>query len=61
MRIQTPIKSKTELQAHELTLNEIGERMGLTRERVRQIEVKGLIKLRKQLSLKNLKSINQFI
>lgn len=44
-----------------LALNEIGERMALTRERVRQIEAKALIKLRKQLSLRNLRSINQFI
>jgi RNA polymerase primary sigma factor len=32
-----------------LTLNEIGERLGLTRERIRQIEKDALIKLREQL------------
>src|SRR5260370_35340110 len=31
------------------TLNEIGDRLGLTRERVRQIEVEALAKLREQL------------
>ena len=44
-----------------LTLKEIGQRMELTRERVRQIEVKALIKLQKQLELRNLKRIDQII
>ncbi|MCF8190573.1 MAG: hypothetical protein K9J14_04840 [Polynucleobacter sp.] len=44
-----------------LTLSEIGQRMGLTRARVRQIEVRALIKLQKQLDLRNLKHINQII
>lgn len=44
-----------------LTLKEVGKTMDLTRERVRQIEVKALIKLQKQLELRNLKCINQII
>jgi RNA polymerase primary sigma factor len=35
--------------AQPLTLNEIGERLGLTRERIRQIEKDALLKLREQL------------
>lgn len=44
-----------------LTLKEVGDVMGVARERVRQIEVKALIKLQKQLELLNLKHINQII
>ena len=43
------------------TLKVIGETLGLTRERVRQIESKALIKLQKQLNLRNLKRMDQFI
>lgn len=44
-----------------LTLKEVGEIMGVNRERVRKIEAKALIKLQKQLELRNLKHINQII
>lgn len=53
--------TKLQSSANGLTLSEVGQRMGLTRERVRQIEVKALIKLQKQLDLRNLKHINQII
>ncbi|QWE19181.1 sigma factor-like helix-turn-helix DNA-binding protein [Polynucleobacter corsicus] len=41
-------------QAH-LTLNEIAEMLDLTRERVRQIEAKAIMKLRKKMQLKGIK------
>ncbi len=43
------------------TLKEIGETMDLTKERVRQLEAKALIKLQKQLGLRGLKRINQIL
>jgi RNA polymerase primary sigma factor len=41
---------------HSLTLEEIGEKLNLTRERVRQIKEKALIRLRHSTRSKNLKS-----
>jgi DNA-directed RNA polymerase sigma subunit (sigma70/sigma32) len=41
-------------QAH-LTLNEIADMLDLTRERVRQIEAKAIMKLRKKMQLKGIK------
>lgn len=41
-------------QAH-LTLNEIADILDLTRERVRQIEAKAIMKLRKKMQLKGIK------
>lgn len=44
-----------------LTLQEVGDEVGITRERVRQVETKALIKLRKKLSLRNIKRVDHVI
>lgn len=41
---------------HQRTLEEVGREFGVTRERIRQIEVKALEKLRKNKAIKNLKN-----
>lgn len=54
-------KNSLSLSSDGLTLKEVGKTMGLTRERVRQIEAKALLKLRKSLNLRNIQHINQII
>jgi len=48
-----PIKTNAG-QAH-LTLNEVADMLDLTKERVRQIEAKAIMKLRKIMQLKGIK------
>ncbi len=53
--------SKMYLPDNKQTLKQIGLNLNLTRESVRQIEMKALIKLRNQLITKKLKSIDQIV
>lgn len=41
----------------EMTLEDIGQRFGLTRERVRQIQEKALTKLRRKMSMEDLQEV----
>jgi RNA polymerase sigma factor (sigma-70 family) len=41
----------------EMTLEDIGQRFGLTRERVRQIQEKALTKLRRKMSMQDLQEV----
>jgi RNA polymerase sigma factor (sigma-70 family) len=41
----------------EMTLEDIGQRFGLTRERVRQFQEKALTKLRRKMSMENLQEV----
>lgn len=59
MKQQLSPKSPSVLEG--MTLQEVGEVMGITGERVKQVEGKALISLRNQLILQNLKYIDQFI
>jgi len=45
------------IDAHELTLQEVGQRLGVTRERIRQIETNALRKLRHPSRSEKLKDL----
>lgn len=59
MKIQTKTKSNPSNDG--LTLNEVGDAMEVTRERVRQIEAKALNKLRKKLNARNIQRISHIL
>ena len=59
--MKTQPKTKSNPTNSGLTLNEVGDAMGVTRERVRQIEVKALSKLRKNLNARNIQRISHIL
>lgn len=59
--MKTQPKTKSNSSNDGLTLNEVGDAMGVTRERVRQIEAKALNKLRKILNTRNIQRISHIL
>jgi RNA polymerase primary sigma factor len=52
-RERTIIKMRFGIESNEKTLEEIGQFLGITRERVRQLESRAIEKLKKKMSVSN--------